>query len=1169
MRKNKLIDLRNQIASIMVLFSIATGLAQTTPDSKKPSDEQLYSLADKYLKSSIKKEVNPDGEVFLQREMGDYLALANKKNAVTSKPDLVEKHDELECEHNGELLKEYLNRPHPSVKTMVKYFTEASKEFDVPVEILMAAGQVQSNWAQVSSSFYGSWGVMGLIESDFNNQIAVAAKLIKSTPEAIKTDAKTNIRAAAALLKSYQKKTNPKGLEDWFDATRELTGLKDEEMKTSLAERFFKVIKEGSKTVTLWKEIIDIKGNAVTIPSNKNSKSSTAKISAVQATAAVDYPDALSRITSCNYGVGRNGYGIDYYFVHYMATGTYEGAISYFNDCSRTTPTSAHYCIRNSDGQISQVVREADRAYSQGVSGYPQWNGAGVSTEHEVLATNLSMWDSQPMLNAAAALAIDVCDRNGVPKTRRVTNGNRGIYGHNDVNTGTDCPNLTTARWNVLLAKIAAGSSTNVPVPTAPTAGQMYVSTPVNFTWDSAVSNADYRIQVSKSNSGWNDTDGFTSATTPNSTVVVNDVVNTVKTYSWNATSAAVSESPVGGTVYYYTIRSYSAATGTSKYSTPVSFTPKSAGCTLPGSTSITVDNLAATLAGAWTSTSATAGYIGTDYIHDGDTGKGTKSATFTPSIPQRGKYEVFINFTAGTNRPPNVPVDIIHENGTSTVTVNQQINNGTWVSLGRYNFSAGSAGKAVIRTAGTTGVVIADAFKFTFIDCLPENTAPAASFTPTAAAVCEGQTVAYTSTSANATSYSWSFPGGTPSTSTAANPVVTYSTAGTYDASLTATNAIGSDTKTITGLVTVNPAAAVVAGFTAPLTELAIGESITLTNTSTGATAYAWTFPNGSPSASTAANPSVSFTSAGLKTVTLVASNACGSNTYTMTFCVGSNTTTALETFEASAGRFTQAPTTSGSTVGIATTSTLARATDSYKSGTASLKAVLYDNTSVATDWLVRLLSGGGTPANNQAFVGNQGSFGFWMKTSTANAGATVTAWIDDTDGLEELPPQAIINNGAWNYYEWFLPTAAGTTITTGNGTVNGASVTLDAIVIKQGNTANTMTVWIDDIQHNYISGCSGTRKMLDIADDAAEVKTGDGLVAYPNPTDGILNLSLENNTKSDVRLYNASGQQLLNTTFEGAEQHLNLNGFGRGIYLLQVVADGKTIARKIILNK
>ncbi|MWB96933.1 T9SS type A sorting domain-containing protein, partial [Flavobacterium sp. GA093] len=263
-----------------------------------------------------------------------------------------------------------------------------------------------------------------------------------------------------------------------------------------------------------------------------------------------------------------------------------------------------------------------------------------------------------------------------------------------------------------------------------------------------------------------------------------------------------------------------------------------------------------------------------------------------------------------------------------------------------------------------------------------------------------------------------------------------------------------------------------------------------------------------------------------------------------------------------------TQIPTTSGSTVGIATTSTLARATDSFKNGTASLKAVLNDNTSATTNWLVRLLSGGGTPANNQAFVGNQGSFGFWLKTSTANTGATVTAWIDDADGLEELPPLAIINNGAWNYYEWFLPTAAGTTITTGNGIVGGASVTLDAIVIKQNNTAAAMTVWIDDIQHNYISGCSGTRKMADTQELEKE-KIVSELIVYPNPTNGILNLTLENNSKSDVRLFNMTGQQILNTSFEGNEQQLDLSSFGQGIYILQVVTDGKATTKKIILNK
>ncbi|MWB96925.1 family 10 glycosylhydrolase, partial [Flavobacterium sp. GA093] len=198
------------------------------------------------------------------------------------------------------------------------------------------------------------------------------------------------------------------------------------------------------------------------------------------------------------------------------------------------------------------------------------------------------------------------------------------------------------------------------PIALTPTSGEFYVTTPVNFTWDSTVSSADYRIQVSKSSAGWNDTDGFTTSTSPNSNVVVNDVVNTVKTYTWNQTNAQVFEAPLGGTTYYYSIRSYSPATGTSTYSAPVSFTPKSAGCTVPGTTSIIVDNLNATLVGTWTATSATAGYIGSNYIHDDDTAKGTKTATFTPTIAQRGKYEVFINFTAGSNRPTNVPVDII-----------------------------------------------------------------------------------------------------------------------------------------------------------------------------------------------------------------------------------------------------------------------------------------------------------------------------------------------------------------------------------------------------------------------------------------------------------------------------------------------------------------------------
>jgi PKD repeat protein len=52
-----------------------------------------------------------------------------------------------------------------------------------------------------------------------------------------------------------------------------------------------------------------------------------------------------------------------------------------------------------------------------------------------------------------------------------------------------------------------------------------------------------------------------------------------------------------------------------------------------------------------------------------------------------------------------------------------------------------------------------------------------------------------------------WDFPGGTPSTSTSQNQSVVYNTAGTYDVSLTVSNASGSNTHTETATIVVVPA--------------------------------------------------------------------------------------------------------------------------------------------------------------------------------------------------------------------------------------------------------------------------------------------------------------------------------------------------------------------------
>jgi len=69
---------------------------------------------------------------------------------------------------------------------------------------------------------------------------------------------------------------------------------------------------------------------------------------------------------------------------------------------------------------------------------------------------------------------------------------------------------------------------------------------------------------------------------------------------------------------------------------------------------------------------------------------------------------------------------------------------------------------------------------------------------------VCAGSSITFTEESYGGprTTYSWSFPGGTPSVSNLAQPVITYNTAGTYDVVLRVSNAGGIDSLVLTDYV-------------------------------------------------------------------------------------------------------------------------------------------------------------------------------------------------------------------------------------------------------------------------------------------------------------------------------------------------------------------------------
>jgi PKD repeat protein len=88
-----------------------------------------------------------------------------------------------------------------------------------------------------------------------------------------------------------------------------------------------------------------------------------------------------------------------------------------------------------------------------------------------------------------------------------------------------------------------------------------------------------------------------------------------------------------------------------------------------------------------------------------------------------------------------------------------------------------------------------------------PNVCSPIADFAADEFMICKGSSVGFNDGSWNGspTQWDWSFAGGTPSSSTAQNPTVTYNTPGIYDVTLTVTNSQGTSSKTKQAIVKVS----------------------------------------------------------------------------------------------------------------------------------------------------------------------------------------------------------------------------------------------------------------------------------------------------------------------------------------------------------------------------
>jgi len=156
----------------------------------------------------------------------------------------------------------------------------------------------------------------------------------------------------------------------------------------------------------------------------------------------------------------------------------------------------------------------------------------------------------------------------------------------------------------------------------------------------------------------------------------------------------------------------------------------------------------------------------------------------------------------------------------------------------------------------------------------------PAFTASPTSVAI--GGTVNFTDqTSGAVTSRSWTFEQGNPPSATTQNPAVVYNNIGTFDATLQIVSAGCTLTLTKPDYINVYTPGAPTPGFTCDVTSTCIG-IVAFTNTSTDATSYQWNFGDGNTSEEV--NPAHTYTSDGVYTVSLTATNAYGNNILTQT---------------------------------------------------------------------------------------------------------------------------------------------------------------------------------------------------------------------------------------------------------------------------------------------
>lgn len=425
----------------------------------------------------------------------------------------------------------------PQRQAFQHYFHEAYARYPaIPVGTLESIAYVQSRWlnmqpdphqsqAETHLHMPAAYGVMGLYAGQgFADQVTEGAHLLGVSPTLVRTDARTNILAAAALLNAEIGKDLPAlNAHSRLDARgRRLTTPEEvrpalmryagfaaspveaarasaigDYARTSFAYDVLLAQDRGvndrgivvPERAIEWDRAFDIKQliklrapmvrldvtndrietadyeiDPISETLRARVKASRANTSALAArgrnrSASADYSGAIwNPAHSSNYSSRTQAVSA---VVIHTAQGSYAGTISWFKNPSANV--SAHYVIRSSDGQVTQMVRNANKAWHVG-----NHNGYTLGIEHEGYVNN-SSWYTTAMYNSSAALVRNFCAKysaitcssayKGAPSSGiKVLAASVKIKGHQHYSGGTHTDPGINWNWSKYYGLLNPGS---------------------------------------------------------------------------------------------------------------------------------------------------------------------------------------------------------------------------------------------------------------------------------------------------------------------------------------------------------------------------------------------------------------------------------------------------------------------------------------------------------------------------------------------------------------------------------------------------------------------------------------------------------------------------------------------------------------------------------------